>query len=763
MNNHDKKWIEIEGLKDEGPGDIVGAIASKTDVPGHALGEIELEDHRATVEVSAEDLDEVVKTMNGNRIGSSRVEVSYLSDNGTNETSDIDGYASKWRDLVELEREEEMREHEREIKQMSGREREAEGRAILHLRGRDEGEGLSGYLVKFMRNHKGEELPENEISVGDLVMISKKDPLRDDNPTGTVTEQTNYSITVSFSEKPHGFVFGRDLRMDLYVNDITYQRMLDAIDQFASGDAHRSELREILAGWENPSGTWTEEIYHWYNSNLNESQKEAVRQSLGTNDFFLIHGPPGTGKTTTAIEVIQQQIERGRTVLATADSNMAVDNMVEFLIDQGLFAVRAGHPARVTPALKQHTLDALVQDNETYQKSQDLREKAFEIKDRQEDLTHPSGRWRRGMSNEKIRSLAKDGRGSRGVSAEKIDEMAEWLKLQEKADEYFEKSDELEEKAIENILDRADVVCTTNSTAGSDLLENRTFDVLVLDEATQATEPSCLIPMTKAEQVIMAGDHRQLPPTVKNREAAQNGMRETLFEKLAERHGDSIKQMLTVQYRMHRDIMTFSSQAFYDSELKADDTVRDHTLADLNLRLTSLNDLQKRVLDPEEPLVFVNTRYLDAEERSRAGSTSKENRTEAKIVTTLAEQLVSAGLDPEQLAIIAPYDDQVDLIDQNIDHENLEVKTVDGFQGREKEVVLISMTRSNVPGTIGFLDEHRRFNVALTRAKRKAVVVGDESTIATDDLYKSFIGYTQDRGRTIELEEQNKDQLVEQS
>ena len=746
-----KKTIEIDGLNDEGPGDIVGAIASKTDASPDSLGEIDINGNHATVEVEPDDLNDIVNTMNDNRIGASRVEVSYASDRDSDESGNIHGYAEKWSELVELEREEEMREHEREMKQMSGRERESKGRALLHLRGRDEGEGLSGYEVKFMRNHKGEELPETEITVGDLVMISKKDPLRDDNPTGTVTQKTNYSITVSFSEKPHGFVFGRDLRMDLYVNDITYQRMLDAIEELQEADGQQQHLRDVIAGWDQPNHVQPEQPDFWNNHKLNESQKKAVSAALGSDDVFLIHGPPGTGKTTTAIEVVKQFVQQGKSVLATADSNMAVDNMVEFLIDQGLFAVRVGHPARVTSSLEQHTLDALIQKNSTYQRSQELREQAFDIKDQQDDLTHPSGRWRRGMSNEKIKSLAKKNRSSRGVPTAKIKEMAKWLKLQEKADELFDKSEELEQKAINEVLDSADVVCSTNSTSGSDLMADREFDVLVIDEATQATEPSCLIPISRAEQVIMAGDHRQLPPTIKNQEAAQNGMRQTLFEKLADRHGDRVKQMLTTQYRMHETIMDFSSEQFYDGNLQADESVRQHTLDDLGVHPPYQEARTRDLLDPDVPIVFADTRNLDAAERSREGSTSKENRTEAEIVSNLARQFLDAGLEPHQVAVIAPYDDQVDLIDERIEPEDLEVKTVDGFQGREKEVILISMTRSNVPGTIGFLDEERRFNVALTRAKRKAVVVGDSSTICSDPLYQEFTEYVDHNGSHVEL------------
>ncbi|MFB6240835.1 MAG: AAA domain-containing protein, partial [Gemmatimonadota bacterium] len=239
-----------------------------------------------------------------------------------------------------------------------------------------------------------------------------------------------------------------------------------------------------------------------------------------------------------------------------------------FLLDQGVDAVRVGHPARVTPQLREHTLDSLVQEKEAYQEAQQAREKAFELKERQEDLTHPSGRYRRGMSDEKIRSLAEDGRGSRGVSPEKIQEMARWLTLRERMDELFDEAERHRETAVREVLEAADVVLTTNSTAGSEVMDGFHFDVLVLDEATQATEPSCLIPMTRADRVVMAGDHRQLPPTVLSREAEREGLGRTLFEKWAERHGDRIKDLLTVQYRMHRRIMDFSSEAFYGGRLE---------------------------------------------------------------------------------------------------------------------------------------------------------------------------------------------------
>ncbi|MDY6764970.1 MAG: IGHMBP2 family helicase, partial [Halobacteria archaeon] len=478
--------VLVRGLKDEGPGDIVGSFVNEAGVDPGSIGRIDIEDGEAEVEVEDGVAEKVVKEMDGNRVGGSEVSVVTLDES----EKITHKYVRKFSRLVELEREAEMRRHEEEIRSLSGKEREEKGRALLHMRGRDEGEGLGGYHVKFMRQRKGEKLPETEISVGDLVMVSKQDPLRDDNPTGTVIERTNYSITVTFDGKPHGFVFGDGLRIDLYVNDITYQRMQDALEQLPGADGVLEEIRDVIVGTDSPSLPEPASIDSWYNSDLNSSQREAVRRAVNADEFHLVHGPPGTGKTTTAIEVIQQCIKRGDSVLATAASNTAVDNMVEFLVKQGVDVVRVGHPARVTPVLRKHTLDSIIEENSTYQESRELREEAFEILDQQDDLTHPSGRWRRGLSDERIKQLAEEGRGSRGVPPEKIEEMAEWLELQDEADELFERAEELEDEAVGEVLESADVVCTTNSTAGSELMEGRRFDTLVIDEAAQATEPS---------------------------------------------------------------------------------------------------------------------------------------------------------------------------------------------------------------------------------------------------------------------------------
>ncbi|MFB6188012.1 MAG: AAA domain-containing protein, partial [Halobacteriaceae archaeon] len=317
------------------------------------MGNISIDGSQATVEVDENVIEPVISEIDGGTIGGTEVHVTELDET----QQAVLEYIDKYSELVDLEREEEMRRHEEEIKSLSGNEREEKGRAILHLEGRDEGEGLGGYHVKFVRHHSGEELPDTEITVGDLVMISKQDPLRDDNPTGTVIEKTKYSLTVAFDSKPQGFVFGSGLRVDLYVNDITFQRMQDALETLPDASGSLKQLRNIIVGVSTPGQAEEVTISEWHNTALNESQKSAVKDALARDDFALIHGPPGTGKTTTAIEVIQQCVDRNESVLATAASNTAVDNIVEFLLDQNVDVVRAGHPARVSPRFHEHTLD----------------------------------------------------------------------------------------------------------------------------------------------------------------------------------------------------------------------------------------------------------------------------------------------------------------------------------------------------------------------------------------------------------------------
>jgi predicted DNA helicase len=745
--------ILVEGLADERADDVAGPLPveafDEADVSNDQIGQIELDGSTATVEVDPDVKERVLDVMDDNHVGRARVSLHDLDSEGGDKRKRVHEYVDRYEHLVQMEREAEMRRHEHEIRSTTGPEREAKGRAMIDMKGIDEGSGLAGHEVKFVKRRRDEPLPETEIATGDLVMVSRDDPLRDDNPTGTVTKRTLWTIHVAFDEQPADFLFGEDLRLDLYVNDITYQRMLAALDQLRHAEGRLAQLRSTLLGIHTPEEPQAASVDTWQNEQLNESQRRAVQRALGAEDVHLIHGPPGTGKTTTAIEVIQQYVDRGQTVLATAASNTAVDNLVAFLVDRGVDAVRVGHPARVMPNLRDHTLDHRVQQTDAYQQAQQAREQAFKLKNEQDEHQYPSGRWRRGMSNDRIQQLARENRSARGVPAHKIRSMAEWLDLEARVDELFDEHDRLENEAIDQVLDEADVVCTTNSTSGSRMLEDRSFDVLVLDEATQATEPSALVPLTRAGKIVLAGDHRQLPPTVLEEEAAEQGLRQSLFERIADTH-EHLLDLLDTQYRMHETIGQFSAQRFYDDQLAPHDSIRHHTLADLDVDLAGVDEAVARVLDPEHPVTLVATATIDAPEHTPPGSPSTENPREAEIVARIARGAIAAGLHPKDVAVITPYDAQKDRVNGLLDAPDLEVDTVDEFQGREKELIAISLVRSNERDQLGFLTDYRRLNVALTRAKRKLVVVGDTGTVTADPTYEAFVDHAHDVGRVID-------------
>ncbi len=649
---------------------------------------------------------------------------------------DDNKYIGHFTELVELEREEQMRRHEEEMRRLSGREREERGRAFLMMKGKSQDLGLGGkHLVKFRKQTAGITLPESEIEVGDLVLISKTSLWDEDNPLGTVAEKTSYAITIAFDNAPPGFVYRKDLRIDLFVNDITFQRMLEALKQFKRLPRWR---KDKLLGNTAPEFTQVDKI-EFFNTKLNKSQQEAVVRSLAARDFFLIHGPPGTGKTITCVEVIAQLIKRGNKILTAADSNVAVDNLVERLDKIGVNVVRIGHPARIIPALRRRSLDYLVQDEPDYRKAQEFRKRAYELKEDMKRYIMPEMRWRRGLSDEEIMLLASEGATTRGIPLKKIEGMKKWLDLKHELDRLFGDARELEERAIRRIIKAAAVICTTNSTAGSEILKAEKFDFAVIDEATQSTEPSALIAVLKAKRFIMAGDHKQLPPTVLNEEAACRSFTKSLFERLLALHGDKIRVMLDVQYRMNEEIAEFPNREFYDGKLKADEQVKRRTLRDI------LPESVDEDREDVKPFLFIDT-CDELEERVRKGSTSRENPGEAKLVKDVAERLLNRGIRPEDIAVISPYDDQVAQIKRMLHVEGLEIKTVDGFQGREKEVVIVSFVRSNKSGTIGFLKDLRRLNVSITRAKRKLVLIGDSNTLESEGCYRRLVALAKESG-----------------
>jgi len=649
----------------------------------------------------------------------------------------FDEYLSHFQRLINLEREEEMRKHMEEIRKLSGKRREKLGRTILNLSGKFVGRGLGGaYLVKFSRR----DMPDTEISVGDVVLVSMGKPTPK-SPQATVYEKGKRYIIVYFAKKPPTFVYGRGIRLDLYANDITFQRMLDALHILKIGNFY--DLRLLLLGKKVPEILEVKEL-SFDNKRLNEIQRKAVKRIVASN-LFLVHGPPGTGKTTTLVEGIIQLVRRGEKILATADSNVAVDNLVEKLAHK-VSVVRVGHPARISKSIIENSLDFLVSKEAEYKKAVELWNRIDELKNEQSKFRKPTPQWRRGLGDEEIIYLANSSRSYRGVPVQIMKDMAQWLKIQRRIDELAKKAKSMENRAIKRILSKADVICTTNSTAGSEVLKDFHFDTVFIDEATQSVEPSCLISILKGNKIVMAGDHKQLPPTVMSFKARD--LQITLFERWIEMY-PHISLTLRVQYRMNEKIMLFPSKKFYNSLLEAHKSVKNHTLQDLNIKCENKEIWD--IINPENVVVFVDTKGK-CQERQRRGSTSYENPCEAQWVERIVDSLLNCGLKTKHIGVITPYDDQVELLRSLLPIDGLEIKSVDGFQGREKEVIVISFVRSNEEGDIGFLSDLRRLNVAITRAKRKLIMVGDSITLSHEDTYRDLLEYVDKYGKVLRVD-----------
>ena len=564
----------------------------------------------------------------------------------------------------------------------------------------DHDSGLGGrYLLTLRKRTNDVRLPWNRLRVGSPVVLSDEETL-EAGVQGVVSARDQVSIQVAVNDWPDVEHF----RIDLTPDEITRKRQLAAINRAENGKGRVAAIRDVMLGEVEPEYDDEPEIE--FTTTLDSSQQAAVRFGLSAKDVALIHGPPGTGKTTTVVELICQAVARGDKVLACAPSNTAVDNLLERLAANGQNVVRVGHPARVLEALRRHTLDAMVESHEVMHLVRDMMKDA-------EKLFRKAGRFTRG-------------RPAPGAKQQWRREARE-LKSQARM---------LEKDAVNRVLDTADVICAT-ATFDEDVIGHRHFDLAVIDEACQSTEPGCWGPLLMADKLILAGDHCQLPPTVLSDEASREGFKVSLLERLIETYGDGVHRRLDVQYRMHEDIMRFSSDCFYDGSLIAHESVKGHLLSDDE-------DYETDVIDAS-PITFIDTAGADYSEELEPDGLSKRNPQEASLVVKKVEQLFEAGVMPKDIAVIAPYAAQVRLLRDELRIPSIEVDTVDGFQGREKEAVVISLVRSNAENEIGFLADTRRMNVALTRARKKLIVVGDSSTLGANEFYSQLFAYFDER------------------
>lgn len=630
--------------------------------------------------------------------------------------------------LVNYERDAEIDLMTQEISTMSGKKREELGRAINKVKGKFIGKELGLQIVQFGRSDR----IETEISVGDMVLISTEDPLKSDL-TGTVTEKGSRFIKVAFDKRIPRWALRKKVRIDLYANDVTFKRMEDNLRHLS---LRGKDALEYILTDRDPRKNRHIPYIDYIDDSLNPSQKSAIENALSCENFFLIHGPFGTGKTRTLVELISQETRQNHKVLATAESNAAVDNILERLMEnKKLNLTRLGHPQRVSDHNITQTLAYKVEKHELNSRIKKIHKKIDKLIEKRNSFTRPTPQLRRGYGNYDILHNASKGKGGRGVSPEKMKSMAQWIECNQEIDELHDDIKRVENKMIRDIIEISDVILATNSSAALDSIAKTKFDVAIIDEASQATIPSILIPIAKARRFILAGDHKQLPPTIISAKAGD--LEKTLFEELIKIY-PSKSQLLNVQYRMNKLLMKFPNKEFYNNGLKSDASVDEIKIDDL---LNSNNH--------EEALLFINTSNVDNNREAHLkDSKSIMNRLESEIAVRIAKDYLDAGISEEDIGIISPYADQVKVIQEKTP---VEVKTVDGFQGREKEIIIISTVRSNDDGNIGFLKDLRRLNVAITRAKRKLIIVGNKETLKNSPTYTRLIEFVENENLLVDI------------
>ena len=529
-----------------------------------------------------------------------------------------------------------------------------------------------------------------------------------------------------------GKLGGSKLGVDLTFDEVSYREMENALSEVMRARSNRlAELRDVLLGARQAGFRAHKADDLFYPSPLNDSQLAAVRHVITAEDVAIIHGPPGTGKTTTLVQAILETIRRERRVLVCAPSNTAVDLLTEKLAERGVNVIRMGNPSRVSDLLLQHTLDARVMAHPSYAKMRAMRETAAQHRNTASQ-----------SADVHARQFGFEGREHR-------------RQLRDEARTLSQAADDLERFITEDVLESVQVITSTLVGASNRNIRYLPFETVFIDEAAQALEPGCWIPIAKGQRVVLAGDHHQLPPTVKSEKAAREGLRETLFEKCIKRQPDTAR-MLTVQYRMHEQIMAFSSEQFYGGQLEAHPSVRYAGL-----------EAYDESFAPDLPVEFIDTAGLGYVEITIPESRSTANPEEADLLLKRLAQLLQLlepykhaehELDHEQRAleslsigVIAPYRAQInylkDAIEENAQLNGLQqmrmlsVGTVDSFQGQERDIIAISLTRSNNHGEIGFLSDIRRMNVGMTRARRKLLLVGDSSTLSSNAFFVDLLAY----------------------
>ena len=520
----------------------------------------------------------------------------------------------------------------------------------------------------------------------------------------------NFQATVSYADESRMVVVmpgagaildiqgAERLGVQLYFDETSYRAMFEALEDTLRAKGNRlANLRDTLLGSNQKPGF--RELYPMRLPWLNSTQESAVNKILCARDVAIVHGPPGTGKTTTLVEAIYETLHREPQVLICAQSNMAVDWISEKLVDRGVNVLRIGNPTRVNDKMLSFTYERRFENHPSYPELWSIRK----------ELRQLGSKGRRGSYDEREALRSRMSR---------LRDRATALEVQINAD----------------LFDSAHVIASTLVSSNHRLLNGRRFGTLFIDEAAQALEAACWIAIRKADRVVLAGDHCQLPPTIKCHEAARGGLDKTLMEHIVARHPSTVS-LLKVQYRMHEAIMRFSSAWFYDNELEAAPEVR-----------------HRGILDWDNPISWIDTSALEFKEEFVGETYGRINKQEADLLleqlTAYIDRIGGHRILEERIdfGIISPYKAQVQYLRHKIKgsaalrpyRSLLTVNTVDGFQGQERDVIFISLVRANDEGQIGFLGDLRRMNVAITRARMKLVILGDAATLGHHPFYREL-------------------------
>jgi len=605
----------------------------------------------------------------------------------------------KQRALLQLEYDHERNEFQRLTETMGVGRKVKRGDCWFPLAvGRSYYNSLNQLVVELSRSEDSE--IEHNFEYGRQVMFFAQSGLDDISYfkfTGTVSyAEADRMVVVMPDQESVSRLMSHDaVGVQLSFDETTYKLMLDALGRVVNAKGNRlAQLRDLFYNKGNAGKfSFAPMRFPW----LNPTQERAVNEVLWAKDVAVVHGPPGTGKTTTLVEAIYETLRRENQVLVCAQSNMAVDWISERLMDRGVDVLRVGNPTRVNDKMLSQTYERRYEAHPDYPQLWALRKT--------------------------IREMRSGGR---------------------KTEAFHQKMDRLKNRAMEmelrihnDLFAQARVISCTLAGSASRVLEGMKFSTLFIDEAAQALEAACWIAIRKAGRVIFAGDHQQLPPTVKCIDALKGGLGKTLMERIVE-NNPQVVTLLKVQYRMNEDIMRFSSDWFYNGEVESAPEVK-----------------YRGILDYDNPIVWVDTSDVDGKEEFVGESYGRINRSEARLtMETLQQFFEKVGRqrvleERIDVGIISPYRAQVQYLRRLIRHNDyfkpmrglITVNTVDGFQGQERDIIVISMVRDNDEGQIGFLRDLRRMNVAITRARMKLIIMGNAATMTRHPFYKKLYEY----------------------